>query len=499
MTGTAAADFGAGTRVTLHGAEELELTEDQVDAELAKRSLADFVRLAWPIVEPDEPLRWNWHIDALCELLEDVSAGKLKRVLINVPPGTMKSLLVSVFWPAWEWAQRPQLRYLTASYSSELTVRDNLRVRDVITSEWYRRHFSAQLRDDRNIKIKFETTASGWRIASSVGGRATGEHPDRIIIDDPLSDKQSRSALFREACRQWFDRTISTRGKARGAAIIVIMQRLHTEDLAAHLIAKQNFEHVLLPMRFEPDGVKPDICACHSGRPDTRDIRTDAGELLWPELFSLESIEELELDLGPYGTAGQLQQRPAPEGGGLFQRSWFEIVDASPADGDRCRGWDTAATELGGDFSVGCRLSITGDEVFVEDLTFGQWNPDQLDSNMKATAELDGKAVIIREEREGGASGKAVITARRKLLRGYDYDEWAIGGDKVVRAGPFRSQCAGKKVKLVRAPWNEIFLQILAAFPVGTYDDHVDAASCSYNALIDWLEHRPRKIDPIAW
>lgn len=483
--------------------EELELTEDQIDAELAKRSLSDFVREAWPIVEPDEPLVWNWHIDALCELLEDVTAGRRRRLLINVPPGTMKSLLVSVFWPAWEWARKPGLRYLTASYTGELTIRDSLRVRDIITSEWYQRHYATRLKSDRNVKIKFETTGGGWRIASSVGGRATGEHPDRIIIDDPLSDKQSRSALYRQACREWFDRTISTRGKARGAAIIVIMQRLHTEDLSAHLISKGSFEHVLLPMRFEPAGVKDEICPCHAGQPDERDIRTKAGELLWPELFDEQSVEELERDLGPYGAAGQMQQRPAPEGGGLFRREWFEIVDAAPAHGDRCRGWDTAATEDAGDFSVGCRLNRVEDgelvTIYVEDLVYGQWNPDQLDSNMKAAAELDGKEVIIREEREGGASGKAVILARRRLLEGYDYDEWPVSGDKVVRAGPFRSQCAGKRVKLVRAPWNELFLSILAAFPVGTYDDPVDAASCAYNSLLAWLESRPKTIKPVAW
>ncbi len=448
------------------------IVEAELDAVLARRSLADFVKAAWPLVE-DVPLVWNWHIDEICETLEAVSAGDLDRVLINVPPGCMKSYLVSVLWPAWEWASRPELRYLTASYNGELTIRDNLRVRDIVTSPWYRGAYPTRLKEDRNVKVRFETTDKGWRIASSVGGRATGEHPDRIIIDDPLSADQGRSDQYLLTARDWFDRTISTRGVARKVRIVVIMQRLHEEDLAGHLIAKGGWEHICWPMRYDPK------------RPDPRDLRTEAGELLWPRLFPETAVRQLELDLGPYGTAGQLQQAPSPEGGGLFKRGWFTIVDAAPAKADRCRGWDTAGTEGGGDYTAGVLLSRDSDGGwYIEDIIREQWGPAMVDKTIKQTAGLDGVKTLIREEQEGGSSGKAVTTARAKDLAGFDYAGTPISGDKVTRARPLRAQAEAGNVKLVRGPWNEAWLAEASSFPVGRHDDQIDAASCAFNTLV---------------
>ena len=455
----------------------------ELDAELARRSLPDFIRAAWPMVEPNAELTWNWHLDVLCDLLARVSAGETQRVIINIPPGTSKSLVVSVFWPAWEWASTPGLRFLCASYGSHLAIRDNLRARDIVTSDWYRRHFSLRLHDAQAAKVRFDTTASGWRIATSVGGVGTGEHPDRVIIDDPITAEQARSDVERERANFWFDRTISTRGVTRETRVVLIMQRLHESDLTGHLLARGGWEHLCLPMRYEPS--RPATVSDRGHRADPRDQRTEPGELLWPALFPEAAVRRLELDLGPLASAGQLQQRPAPEGGGLFRREWFgAVVDVAPADGRRVRGWDTAGTEGGGDWTAGVRLCEHEGTVYVEDVARGQLGPAGVDQLIQATASLDGKACMIREEREGGSAGKAVTAARARSLAGYDYAGVSISGDKVTRAKPFRAQCEAGNVKLVRGSWNEEYVRELCSFPVGSHDDQVDGSSAAYNALV---------------
>lgn len=455
-------------------ASPLRIDPEAVEAELARRSLKEFIAKAWPLVEPDRDLSWNWHLDVLCEVLEAVGRGEIRRVIINVPPGTAKSLTVSVFWPAFEWASNPGLRYLTASYGAHLTIRDNLRLRAIVTSPWYQRHYRLRLDGDQNSKVRFDTADRGWRIATSVGGVGTGEHPDRIIIDDPSTADQARSDAERKTVANWFDRTISSRGVIRGVSTVVIAQRLHEEDLCGHLLAKGGWEHVMFPMRFDP------------ARADKRDRRTEAGELLWPALFDEPRVKQLEYDLGPYGAAGQLQQAPSPEGGGLFKREWFGApVDVLPLGARRLRGWDTAGTEGGGDWTAGVRLSMADDgTIYVEDVIRRQLGPAKVDELFKQTAAIDGVACGQREEREGGASGKAVIAARARLLAGFDYREVATSGDKVTRAKPFRSQAEAGNVKLLRGEWNEAYLQELEVFPAGSHDDQVDATSAAYNALV---------------
>jgi predicted phage terminase large subunit-like protein len=458
---------------------------EAVAAELAGRDLTKFVRSAWPLVEA-VPLVWSWHIDEICKALEAVSRGELSRLLINIPPGCMKSYLCSVFWPAWIWATNPTARFLTSSYGAHLTIRDNLRVRNIITSPWYRRHYSrVRLTDDQNVKVRFDTTAGGWRIASSVGGVDTGEHPDYIIIDDPLSAKQGRSETYLESVQNWFDGSISTRGVARDVAIVVIMQRLHEDDLSGHLVSKGGWEHICWPMHYDPK------------RHDPRDLRSEAGELLWPRLFSEDKVRQMEIDLGPYGAAGQLEQRPAPEGGGLFRRAWLPVVEAGPAKADRVRGWDTAGTELGGDYTAGVKWARTDDGVwFVEDVIRVQASAGEVDKLILETARSDGRGCLVREEQEPGSSGKAVIAARAKALAGFDYAGVTVSGDKVTRARPMRAQAEAGNVKLLEGEWCEAFRQEAESFPVGRHDDQIDAASCGFNALI---EAKPKIKGAVLW
>lgn len=460
-----------------------------------RRSLLSFVRDAWPLLEPDHDFAENWHIVELCIQLQDVADGKIKRMIINVPPGTMKSLLVSVIFPCWLWARNPKLRVLTAAYSDKRALDANIKARNLIKSVWFQTYFHLALVEDQNTKGRFDTTAGGWRIATSVGGEGTGLHPDFIVIDDAATATNAMSEQERKIVNEWFDQTMSSRGVSRGVAVLVIGQRLHKEDLPGHLMARGGWTTIVWPMRYEVARAATEDQPGYT--PDPLDPRTKQGELLWPKLFDEKKVKQLELDLGAYGTAGQLQQQPSPEGGGLFKREWFKFLSLSDLKDDpivrSARGWDTAATEGGGDWTRGVHIGETRSGKFVVMTPVGgQLGPAGVDALMVATATMDGRTVVQREEKEGGSSGKTVIEARVKSLKGFDYRGVTVSGSKVVRAKPFRSQVEGGNVYLLRGVWNAEYVQELCDFPTGSHDDYVDGSTCAFNAVLLEPKHEVR-------
>lgn len=459
-----------------------------------RASLLAFVKGAWSVIEPDCEFVSNWHIEELCKVLESVAAGTTERVIINVPPGTMKSLLVSVLFPCWIWARNPHKRILTAAYSDKRALDANIKARNLIKSAWFQKRFKLVLVEDQDTKGRFDTRQGGWRIATSVGGEGTGLHPDLIIIDDAATAAEAQSEVERKKVNDWFSQTVSSRGVSRSAALICLGQRLHEDDLPGYLIKKGGWDLVRFPMRYmktvAPSKDNPGYTA------DPRDHRTEEGELLWPALFTEKKVKQLEDDLMEYGTSGQLQQQPSPGGGGMFKREHFKFIDAAPKVARRTRGWDTAGSEGKGDWTRGCKIAEAEGLFYVEDMAGGQLGPDGVDKLIKVTAELDGKRVPVREEKEGGASGLAVIKARAKLLKGWDYLGVQVSGNKATRAKPLRAQVEAGNVFLVRGPWNEAFIVELCGFPTGKHDDQVDAASCAFNAVL--LEPNPEVLVRVA-
>src|SRR5262245_21046519 len=289
----------------------LQAAQELQRRRMARKSLYEFVRQGWHEIEA-APFIDNWHIGIICEHLQAVTAGQIKNLLINIPPGLGKSLLTCVFWPAWEWAIDPTVRWLFASYDQQLSVRDAVRCRALFSRPWYRalckRPF--RLTGDQNQKTYYANNHGGYRLSTSIGGHGSGEHPDRIVCDDPHNVQQAESPAERHSVLGWWDQTISTRGVSRNARRVIIMQRLHHEDLSGHVLAQGDFEHICLPMRYEQTHSRS-TCL---GQPDPR---TQEGQLLCPEQFSEAAVARLERSLGSYGTAGQLQQRPVPLGGGM--------------------------------------------------------------------------------------------------------------------------------------------------------------------------------------
>jgi hypothetical protein len=284
-------------------------------AEKYRRSLREFTKAAWPTIEPGVEFKNNWHIDAVSDHLQAVVNGDIKRLIINVPPRHMKSLSVAVLLPAWTWATQPSKKFLYASYAASLSIRDSTKCRRLIDSPWYQAHFGTKFRltDDQNQKQRFENDATGYRIATSVGGALTGDGGDIICIDDPHNSVEADSAKVREGVLDWWDQAMQTRlNDPKTGAFIIIMQRLHEQDLTGHVLANQlgdEWDHLMLPARYEvghPTPMKSTL--------GFTDPRTKEGDLLWPERIDEQTLSNLERSLGSYAAAGQLQQRPKPQG-----------------------------------------------------------------------------------------------------------------------------------------------------------------------------------------
>lgn len=472
-------------------------------------SLPRFVQAAWPLVEPTTPLKWNWHLQEICEMYEAVANGFLKRWIVNIPPGCSKSITITTLGPAWEWARDASLRFLTISYSDKPTIRDNRRMKDIVTSPWFKRLFwtepeDIELSSDQYAKVRFDTTKKGWRIASSVDGMATSEHPDRLIMDDLLKAGESRSQAAIDNANNWLKDTLPSR-IARDPAFILVGQRLTEDDVSDFLLSQGGWTHTVFPMRFQIPFQGEDgrwynnlKCPCHEKAPDPLDHRTEEGELLWPSKYNEEAVAAEELAMGPIAASAQLQQNPTPGDGLLYKREMFEIVDELPAEAKSAgsaRGWDTADTDIAhekkkrrkGDWTVGVKVTgPVGRFWYVEHVIRLKAKSHEVDRTIKQTAIVDGRRVKIRE---GSGSGKATIERRTEELAGWDYEASPETEDKIARNDPFRVQAQAGNVKLLKGDWNQAYLDVLTGFPVARYDDDVDATSNAFNALAV----RPRK------
>lgn len=295
---------------------------EAIQTEKCRRSLIEFVRQSWKLIEFNTPFDESWHIGAICEHLQAVTEGEIKRLVVNVPPRTGKSSLVSIFWPCWIWTRDPSVRFMFASYTEQLAFLMSVRRRDnVMLSEWYQKRWgsSFKLSTSLNLKHLFANDKGGHMYATSTGGSVTGYGGKYLVLDDPHDPKGAISDIKRDTTTEWLKLTWPSRlDPVPGAAEVVIMQRLHELD-ATGLYLQEGREAVHLKIPMEYTGQKNP-----SGYKGYQDPRTRQGELLIPNLYPRERVDELKKQLGPYGVAGQLQQEPAPLEGGLILRKWIK-------------------------------------------------------------------------------------------------------------------------------------------------------------------------------
>lgn len=468
------------------------------DRELGARSFVDFIEMAWHMVEPAGELIWNWHLDAVCEHLQACTERKIRRLVINQPPGTSKSIITSVLWPAWSWTHTPSERWITASYADRIARRDSLKARHLLESPWYRARWGHLWEADPSCwtQAEYRNSAGGLRFAVTVAGSVTGEHAGIQLVDDPIKPLDARGDRVETqklgVVQEWWDETMPTRmiDPATGVRVI-IMQRLHDRDLAAHSLETGDYVHLNLPMAYEGRCVVtvPHQCSApESDRGETlpptplgyKDPRKNEGDLLWEGRFPQTVCDERKHELGSRAHAAQDQQRPVPSGGGIFQRDWvqfYTVRPKPPGGGEMTQSWDCAFKGLmDSDHVVGqVWLSVEGRYYLVDQVR----DRMSFSATCKAIGSLSAKwRNATRKLVEDKANGPAVIEVMGKRIPGL----LPVNpeGGKIARANAVEAIWESGNVYLPDpsiAPWIHDFIEELVAFngDEGREDDQVDA------------------------
>lgn len=480
----------------------------------AEESLSEFIRQAWHVIEPGQNYVHGWHIDFICEHLEAITDGvelpdgtPYNRLLVNIPPGTMKSLVANVFWPAWEWGPRnmPHLRYVCAAHKIEnLSARDSRRMRQLITSDWYQKRWGdrVSLAKDQNEKLNFVNNAQGFRIATAITS-LTGIRGDRVIIDDPHSVDSAASDAQRESEVTTFLEAIPTRlNNPMTSSIVVIMQRLHEKDISGTIIDQRlGYDHIMLPMRYDPD-------RAHPTKLGIEDPRSETGELLFPARFPLSVVERDERAMGPYATAGQFQQEPKPRGGGIIQDAWWKLWehDAFPPldyvvasldtayttktanDPSAMTVWGIFSQDIVGQASRG--LDRTNQAYAIE-RTYAQPHPKaillwawegrlELHELVEKIADTARRFPIDELLIEAKAAGHSVAQELRRLHYNASFGVRLIDPGKQDKMARLYSVQHLFSEGLVYAPdrsWADKVIQQCSSFPKAAHDDLVDTVS----------------------
>lgn len=458
-----------------------------IEGELLRRNFHDFVKAAWHIVEPGNAFSDNWHIKVICDHLEAAMRGEIQRLIINIPPRFMKSTLVSVMFPAFVWATDPTRRFLTASYAKDLATRDAVASRRLMESEWYKARWGERVKftTDQNVKTRYENSKRGYRVTTSVDAGATGEGGDFLIVDDPINAKKAHSPTVRQEAVKWWRETMSTRYNDPNTGVaIVVMQRLAEDDLSGFLLAQEgeSWEHLCLPMRYEPKRVI-------TTKLGFTDPRTQEGELLFPGRFGEKATKRLESELGSYGTAGQLQQRPAPKEGNIFKYAgwrWYYVLP------------DRFDAKI---ISVDCTFKDKADNDFVAIQVWGSieasfYLVQRLKQRMSFTRTLEAVLQMVAQHPdvsavlvEDKANGSAVIDVLKERISGLVPVD--PRGGKVSRAMACQADQEGGAIWLPHESIQPEILEMveeLSLFPNANHDDEVD----SLTQAITWLKTRQR-------
>lgn len=423
------------------------------------------------------------HHALICDALMRVYRGECKRLIINIPPRYSKTELAVVNFIAWCFGKVPDAEFIHASYSGTLAGNNSAAVRELVQHEGYSQIFP-QTRTASEARAHWTTTAGGVMYAAGAGGTITGfgagKHRDgfggAIIVDDPHKADEASSDVIRQGVIDWFQNTLESRKNGPDTPIIVIMQRLHENDLAGWLLGDRG-----------ADGTGPAVAGGNGEVWEHLCLSAfnDDGTPLWPEKHSAADLHRME-KAAPYMFAGQYRQRPAPPSGGVIQADLIGIIEAVPANVvEWARGWDLGAT-LDGDFTVGARLGRMTDGRFViADIKRDQLESHKRDQMMKNTADADGRGRVTQSiPQDPGQAGKSQVLAFAALLAGHSLHFSTESGDKVTRADPFASQVNAGNVVMVRAPWNQAFVDECKLFPNGKFDDQVDAAARAFNKLL---------------
>ena len=447
---------------------------------ICRNDFHSFIHRAFRELNQDAVFSHNWHNELIASKLQSCLDGQITRLIINLPPRSLKSHAATICFPAFVFGHRPSAKIICASYGQDLADKHSLDCRTLMASAWYRRLFQVRLSPRKQSVKEFLTTANGSRLATSVGGPLHGRGSDFIIIDDPLKPDEAVSATRRRAVNEWYDHTLYSRqnDKCTGC-LIIVMQRLHQDDLVGHVTEQEKWDWVRLPAIAEEDETHQIVSPIRSCT-----VRRRAGEALHPAREPLEVLEKLRRTLGEYNFAGQYQQNPAPLGGGMVKAHWFRtyVPGEEPSRFDQIvQSWDTAnkSSELA-DFSVCTTWGVKSKKLYLLHVVRRRMEYPELKRAVIQHAERFRPTNVLIEDK---ASGTQLI---QELIRAgvYGITRYEPTMDKVMRLHSVTSTIENGFVYLpTQAAWLTAYLDELKTFPSGKHDDQADSTS----QALDWL------------
>lgn len=458
---------------------------------LLRQDLSSFIQKGFDIVTGGEPYHHNWHIDLIASNLEACVRGEIRRLVITIPPRNLKSICASVAFPAWILGHDPRKKVIAVSYAQDLALKHAQDFRAIVDSEIYRQIFPGTRPSSyRNTQSEYITTRGGGRLSTSTGGTLTGRGGDILIIDDPLKPQDAMSETARAGVNNWYDNTLYSRlNDKKNGCIVIIMQRLHEDDLVGHVLRQEGWVHVNLPALAEHD----EVHVIKTPNLSTRTIRRRAGEALHPEREAAEDLEKLRTEiLGAYHFSAQYQQSPAPSGGGLIKWGWLRPYPFFPDEKPLriVQSWDTASkAEEIHDFSVCTTWHEYKHGWYLVDLFRQRLEFPDLLREVRRQAEIYGPNAILIEDK---GSGTQIIQELRQSSKLVIYSILPEG-DKITRAvGQTPKMETGKVFIPQAASWLSDLENEIIRFPKGAHDDQIDSIS----QALEWMSKSAWLIQP---
>jgi predicted phage terminase large subunit-like protein len=386
--------------------------------------------------------------------------------MLFLPPRHGKSEQATIHYPAYRLLRDQSKRVIVGAYNHSLACTFSRQTRRIV------RDFGFAFSGDSNKQNQWSSVHGGGLYSVGVGSGVTGYGADLVVIDDPVKSRaEAESPTYRQRVLDWYQNDLYTRLHP-GAAIVLIMTRWHSLDLAGQLLEES-----------ENGGEKWQVVTLPAIAEEHDAIGREPGQPLWPERYGIEDFDRIKRAVGSYAFSALYQQTPKPRDGGFFRAEWFNPVDPEPQTGFACRGWDTAATPGSGDYTAGVKIERRGERYRIKDSRRGQVSPAERRAIQRAVAQMDGYQTVQHLAQDPGSAGVDQVENDLRNLAGFPVETNRATGSKEVRAMPFAAACEAGLVDIERGAWNRDFLDELCGFPTGKHDDQVDAASDAFNYL----------------
>lgn len=471
----------------LDNLESMEIDEDMLTASICRDSFYEFLKEFWSEMNSEVPV-WNWHIEYLCNMLQEAAEKVMKGVpcegdiIINIPPGTTKSSIVSVAFPAWVWTKMGHARFCCINHTYSLATDLARLSRDIIKSDKYRKLFpEIRIREDVDRQTMFVNNKKGYRYSIGSLASVIGKHFHFILVDDPIDPEAALSETEMYKINKFLSETVDSRKTDKAITLsVLVMQRLHEEDPTGDKISRDpDVRRFVLPADIADSKV-----AALVHPPELKRYYKDG--LLDPIRLSRKILEKFRRK-GILYFSGQFDQSPEPVGGGMFNTSALRMMTADlvPTEWVKLvRYWDKAATSGGGAFSVGVLMGLDKhNRYWILDVARGQWDSGTREDMILGIAREDGLEVMVGLEQEGGSGGKESVEKTIGRLAGFITKVETPKGDKVVRADPFSCIVNGGGVYILKGMWNKPYIDEMKHFPLSRYKDQIDASSGAFTVI----------------